>query len=211
MSPRSQPSRPQRILAGAVALVIAIALWVFAHRQLSPREPREAASPAPPASPSPLAPREPPAREAAPSVLPQTALREAEACFPGISSKLRSARSQETEWENIHYELSDGSRRRLRREGRELKLYAEDAEGLPVPLEFDGKTLPEGRVVFRERSVLVEVAGSIDASYVERDGGLTRLVLTTPDGSLRCEEDEASSRTECSCSFNAKDTAPTPR
>jgi len=122
-------------------------------------------------------------------------------------------------WMNWHLRNKEGNERRLRLEVnendegkvmRELRWFAVDREGLPIPLELDpatafnpkddaiNKMLSEGEVFFREKAGGAAFASGDRVDYVVRNDILAEIEVTKGSIFYRCASMQ--SRDSCQCS-----------
>lgn len=149
-----------------------------------------------------------------PEALPVTV----DAFIMSIQEQLGPSSSTTDHWMNWHLKTRDGQEKRIRLEVtendegksiRELKHYALDKEGLPVPLELDRKKamnpsnetlnqmLKEGEVFFKEKASAVFFPGGERLEYVEKNGELSELEFYRGDSFFRCQS--LAARENCQC------------
>lgn len=140
-----------------------------------------------------------------------------------LNSSLRNDLGEQIEgqldWRNVHIQLPNGEKRRLRFEveaigeetaGTRLKYYGVDKEDLPVPLtlsdeqslnpssSFVASLESEGQVTLREEAHRGVYSSGAELYYVERNGALSEFEINFHDKSVKCQ-DLQSAQGNCSC------------
>jgi hypothetical protein len=141
-----------------------------------------------------------------------------ESILNSVQSELGPAANQADRWMNWHLKNKEGVERRVRLEitegdegkiVRELKYFAVDKEGLPVPMNLppekkDNPTdetlnsmLKEGDVFYKEKAAYAVFSGGARVEFVEKNGQLSELEFQKGDRYFRCQNLKL--RDSCQC------------
>ena len=134
---------------------------------------------------------------------------------PGIDNVIRSlpeALGEATiqdRWLNWHMHHQSGGERRIRlvidpdglgEPGGELRYFAVDKEGLPVPLKLEGiqthnptyevinTLLKEGEVFYKEKAATAVFQNGKRIQYIEKNDSLSEFEISLGDGIFKCTE-----------------------
>lgn len=150
--------------------------------------------------------------------LPESLPIQIESLVTAVQADFGPSTSHQDRWMNWHLRNRENSERRVRLEvnegengaiTRELKYFAVDKEGLPVPLELApekknnpsdenlDQMLKEGEVFFKEKSAYVAFAGGEHIEYVEKNGELSEFEFQKGDRFFRCQN--LKTRDACQC------------
>lgn len=141
-----------------------------------------------------------------------------ESVLNSVQSELGPAANQADRWMNWHLKNREGAERRVRLEitegdegkvVRELKYFAVDKEGLPVPMSLPPEKkdnpsdetlnamLKEGDVFYKEKAAYAVFSGGARIEFVEKNGQLSELEFQKGDRYFRCQNFKL--RDACQC------------
>jgi cytoskeletal protein RodZ len=135
-----------------------------------------------------------------------------------VQTDLGPATNQSDRWMTWNIRNQDQGERRLRLEitedddgkrVRELKYYAIDKDGAPIPMELPpeksenpsdetvNQMLKEGEVFYKEKAAYVDFSGGEHIEYIEKNGTLSEIEFQKGDRYFRCQAFKA--RESCQC------------
>ncbi len=136
-----------------------------------------------------------------------------------LRGELGDLLATDIDWQNVHFTLPNGEKRRLRIEiegtgeegsARVLKLYGVDKEDLPIPIplteaqsknpstEYIASIENQGQVTLREAASHGVFSKGADLFYTERNGFLSDLEISYEGKGVKCQ-DLQSSHGNCNC------------
>lgn len=150
--------------------------------------------------------------------LPEELPLQMESILTPLQKAMGPTNARQDRWMNWNLTMKDGTEKRLRLEvnsldegmnTKELKYYAVDSEGLPVPIEIEeanrfnpsdevlNQMLNEGEVTSKERAASATFVNGATVDYIETDGVLSEFEFQNNNRYFRCQN--LKNRDGCQC------------